>query len=65
MNGVVLDKADLDRLEADIRAKRLPETAGFFFGQSDGSEIDDDLDFIAKAREAIAVGLTVYYTSWW
>ncbi len=24
-----------------------------------------DLDFIAKARAAIAAGLTVFYDSWW
>lgn len=62
---VQLTSQDLDRLEADIRAKALPETTGFFFGASDGTEIDDDLRFIAKAREAIKDGLTVYYTSWW
>lgn len=62
---VELTSADLDRLEQAIRARTLPETAGFFFGVSDGSEIEDDLRFIAKAREAIAAGLAVYYDSWW
>jgi len=60
-----LTNEDLDRLEAAIRAKALPDTQGFFFGASDGSEIEDDLQFVAKARVAIADGLTVYYTSWW
>lgn len=63
--AVMLSLSDLDRLEADIRATKLPYTDGFFFGESDGSEIDDDLAFIAKAREAIAEGLTVFYDSWW
>ena len=63
--NVELTAADLDRLEADIKADRLPHTTGFFFGESDGTERDDDLAFIAKAREAIAAGLTVFYTSWW
>lgn len=63
--NVCLDRADLDRLEADIEARRLPHTCGFFFGESDGSEIDDDLAFIGKAREALAAGLNVFYTSWW
>ena len=36
--NVRLDAKDLDRLEADIREKRLPRTAGPFFGESDGSE---------------------------
>lgn len=62
---VVLTAEDLDRLEAAIRAKELPHTIGFFFGETDGTEMDDDLAFIAKAREAIAAGLTVYYDSWW
>lgn len=62
---VVLSIKDLDRLEAAIRAKELPHTIGFFFGETDGTETEDDLAFIAKAREAIAEGLTVYYDSWW
>ena len=56
---------DIDRLEVDIRATSLPRTDGFFFGVSDGSEIEDDLQFVAKAREALAAELTVFYTSWW
>jgi hypothetical protein len=62
---VVLDMEDLDVLEEDIRDGNLPDTAGFFFGNTMGDEIDDDLQFIAKAREAIKEGKTVYYTSWW
>lgn len=62
---VVLTTEDLDALEVVIRANALPPTAGFFFGETDGTETDDDLTFIAKAREAIAAGLTVYYDSWW
>jgi hypothetical protein len=63
--AVILDSADLDQLEAAIVDRRLPETSGFFFGESDGSERDDDLAFIAKARAAIASGKTVYYVAWW
>ncbi|MCA0211023.1 phosphoglycerate kinase [Sphingopyxis indica] len=62
---VELTADDLNRLEADIRAGNLPQTSGFFFGSSDGTEIADDLAFVAKAREAIAQGKTVYYDSWW
>ena len=57
---VVLAPPDLDRLEADIKERRLPETQGFFFGDSDGSETPHDLTFIGKARAAIQAGLTVY-----
>lgn len=62
---VELTLDDLARLEADIIAGNLPSTSGFFFGESDGSETDDDLAFIAKAREAIGQGKAVFYDSWW
>lgn len=62
---VVLTESDLDELEDDIKDGSLPDTSGFFFGQTDGSESEDDLDFVRKAREAISEGNTVYYTSWW
>lgn len=60
-----LTAEDLDRLEAAIRDGTLPPTSGFFFGASDGSESADDLAFVAKAREALAAGLSVFYSSWW
>ncbi len=63
--GVVLTSEDLDALEADVNAGKLPHTEGFFFGETDGSEKEDDLLFIRKARGDIAGGMTVYYTSWW
>lgn len=63
--ALALNEVDLDRLEADIRAGNLPPTEGFFFGASDGSESEDDLSFITKARDAIKGGFTVYYDSWW
>jgi hypothetical protein len=62
---VVLTEGDLDALEEDIKNGNLPQTSGFFFGQSDGDEVNDDLVFVAKAREAIEAGETVYYSSWW
>lgn len=63
--NILLMPADLDALEADIRAGNLPRTDGFFFGESDGSEQADDLEFIAKAREAQARQQAVVYSSWW
>jgi hypothetical protein len=65
LDPVILTSGDLDRLEAAIRQNGLPETSGFFFGESDGSECDDDLEFVAKARAAIGQGKTVYYVAWW
>lgn len=64
---VELTAADLDALEWAITAKRLPHTTGFFFGQSysNAAERQHDLDFVAKAREAIGQGLRVYYHAWW
>lgn len=64
-NCIALTLEDLNRLEADVQAGNLPQTSGFFFGASDGSEREDDLAFIAAARAAIAEGKTVFYDSWW
>jgi hypothetical protein len=63
--GVRLEAADLDALEEAVQNQRLPETVGFFFGVSDGTEAPGDLEFIRKARDALGKGLFVYYTSWW
>ena len=64
---VQLTAEDLDRLDTDITYRRLPSTTGFFFGNNPPSEESDnaDLEFIARAREAIADGDAVYYDSWW
>jgi hypothetical protein len=64
---VVLTMDDLDCLEHDLKQWDLPETSGFFFGnsQSTDDELQDDLKFVEEARRAIKDGLTVYYTSWW
>lgn len=62
---VELTLEDLGRLEQAIREKTLPQTEGFFFGETDGSEVDDDLAFVAKARAAIKDGKQVFYDSWW
>ena len=60
-----LTSEDLDALEEAVQENDLPETVGFFFGQSRPEDRDSDLEFIRKAREAIANGYTVYYNSWW
>ena len=65
LRGLQLTSDDLDDLEQAVRNKALPETEGFFFGASDGSEMEDDLHFIRKARAAIANGFSVFYDSWW
>lgn len=62
---VQLTPDDIDLLACAVQDGKLPETCGFFFGESDGCEREDDLEFIAKARAAFAKGLSVYYYSWW
>ena len=76
---VELSLADIEQLEAHVENKSLPETGGFFFGNDsfawtddDGNEFtegyyykEDDLKFIALAREALQKGKKVFYDSWW
>jgi len=57
---------DIDALEASVRGEELPETGGFFFGDcSDEHYKEEDLEFCANARKALADGQTVVYSSWW
>ena len=62
---VQLLSADLDALEQALQMNALPETFGFFYGETRPEEIDEDFAFIAKAREALHDGYFVYYSSWW
>jgi hypothetical protein len=63
---VKLTKEDLDSLEQALDSNSLPETAGFFFGSnSDDRYRQQDVEFIAVARDALDNGLTVVYDSWW
>lgn len=65
--NVELKWEDILELERVIKEGKLPETEGFFFGQSRNSfeEKEKDLRFIESAKEAIAEGDFVVYTSWW
>lgn len=65
MNSVRLTEADLDALEKAVNEGTLPHTEGFFFGQSYGDEVEQDLLFVRRARAALKAGHVVYYTSWW
>ena len=56
---------DLVDLENAVLGDELPETAGFFFGESLPEDREDDLAFIKAAREAIKQDMEVYYDSWW
>ena len=63
--AVLLEEEDLDALEEDLRVANLPPTRGCFFGESTDHDVTEDFEFIAKARQAIKHGKSVYYTSWW
>jgi len=65
--SVRLTMDDLQLLENDVLANKLPETQGFFFGTNppDDYSKNQDMEFIAKAKVAISEGDAVYYDSWW
>jgi len=57
---------DLDKLEQDIRNKKLPDTSGFFFGRNADDEYrEDDLKFVREAKAEAFLGLKVFYNSSW
>ena len=64
---VVLTLKDLAELKEVVMESQLPNTTGFFFGQSksDIYERVKDLEFIEDAKAAILEGYTVYYDSSW
>jgi hypothetical protein len=62
---VRVEENDLDALEKDVKAKKLPETYGFFFGEHYEEDMPSVLDFIKKARAVLKEGDAVYYSSWW
>ena len=63
-----LTSEDLDNLEEAITKNNLPVTVGFFYGSDssqDESRKEYDLNFVAKAREAIDEGYEITYSCWW
>lgn len=66
-NNVRLTTDDLYDLESDMKEKRLTPTQGFFFGDDTlhPEDVESLVEFIAKARQAIAEGKAVFYDSWW
>jgi tetratricopeptide (TPR) repeat protein len=54
---------DLIELENIIKNKKLPNTDGFFFGKNtqDRITINNDLNFIKKAKEALANNKVLYF----
>jgi hypothetical protein len=63
---VKIEMQDLNNLFADIQDNNLPQTRGFFFGESiQDKTLNRDLEFIEKAKEAIENNKVLYYTSSW
>jgi len=63
---VELTLEDLAALEIDLGNRDLPATQGFFFGgNSDDYYTWQDQEFIRQARQYLADGYKVVYTSWW
>lgn len=63
---VRIELKDIIELEKTIKEDKLPETYGFFFGESiHHITYQNDLKFIAKAKEALAENKILYYTSSW
>lgn len=59
---------DLGALEAATLAGNLPATAGFFFGPQrvfTKKMAEEIMEFIDKARKAIANNQAVIYSCWW
>lgn len=63
--SIQLKMEDIERLEKDILTNSLPDTEGFFFGKSRYWHAVEDMQFIGKAKLALADGYIVYYSSWW
>lgn len=66
---VQLTAEDLDKLESDAKLRtNLDPTSGFFFGAEEAltdTDVSEILEFVEKARAALAEGYNVFYTSWW
>ena len=67
LEELILTEEDLNLLESDVLSKNLPETQDIFFFGSEKNDYykDHDLNFIARAREYIKDGYTVYYLPWY
>jgi len=59
-----LNEHDIDELEAAVKADKLPQTSGFFFGTSSDQKNIETLEFIKLARQHLADGMVIYYYGW-
>ena len=62
---VQLTAEDLERIGLAVIDEELPETSGFFFGQSSDEDRKRDLEFLTEAKRYLDEGYTIWYDSWW
>ena len=62
---VQLTSEDLERIGLAVIDEELPETSGFFFGQSSDEDRKRDLEFLTEAKRYLDEGYTIWYDSWW
>ena len=62
---VQLDIDDINRLEKDVLNNDLPNTTGFFFGESYPEDKVEDLKFIGIAKQSLESGNKLYYYASW
>jgi hypothetical protein len=62
---VQLTAEDLERIGLVVIDEELPETSGFFFGQSSDEDRKRDLEFLTEAKRYLDEGYTIWYNSWW
>lgn len=57
----------IDETMFHVRMNTLPETTGFFFGESvwDKESIDYDIEQLTKVKDLLAEGKRVFYNSSW
>ena len=62
---VQLTVEDIDRLALSVVDEALPETSGFFFGESSPEDKEHDIEFLKTAKRLLEEGYTIWYDSWW
>jgi hypothetical protein len=64
-NCVELQLFDEDIAELEKVHATLETSIGFFWGQTYPEHVEETQAFIDKAKEALANGYKIIYTSWW
>ena len=64
---VLLDTDDIDYVISQVKANKLPETSGFFFGNylPDARSKKEDIKIFREAQVLAKLGYEVFYDSWW